>query len=115
MYEANKQCYITFYEDWIGRPCDCSYHIKSIEENGDRISIFLDDIEVVVDNHRNVQSDSKEYTIAHADKVSVFQNDKVYRIYEKTDKGIRRIENGQADYLKVKSPGYAVCMSILPW
>ena len=42
MHELNKQCYITFYGDWIGRPCDNVYLVKIIEENADRIRIVLD-------------------------------------------------------------------------
>ena len=83
MHELNKQCYITFYGDWIGRPCDNVYLVKTIEENADRIRIVLDVYEVMADNPRNIQSDTKSYTIAHADKVTVYENGLVYRIYEK--------------------------------
>ena len=50
-------------------------------------------------------------TIAHADKVTVNLNDNVFIIYEKTDIGLKRTENGQADY--VKQTDYAVCVNIL--
>ena len=115
MRELNKQCYITFYGDWIGRPCDNIFHVKTIEENAGRIKIVLDGYEVVADNPRNIQSDTKEYTIAHADKVTVYENGKVFRIYEKTAKGLTRIEDGHSDALKVENPYYAVEVSILNW
>ena len=111
MYEVNKQCYITFYGEWIGRPCDNVYCLKSIEEKDGRIRIVLDDMEVSIDNPVNIQSAPDKYTIAHADKVTVNLNDNVFIIYEKTDKGLKRTENGQVDY--VKQTDYAVCVNIL--
>lgn len=69
MHELNKQCYITFYGDWIGRPCDNVYLVKTIE----------------------------------------------YRIYEKTNEGLTRTEDGHTDVIKVESPYFAVNVSMLNW
>lgn len=115
MHELNKQCYITFYGDWIGRPCDNVYLVKTIEEKADRIRIVLDVYEVMADNPRNIQSDTKSYTIAHADKVTVYENGLVYRIYEKTNEGLTRTEDGHTDVIKVESPYFAVNVSMLNW
>lgn len=115
MRELNEQCYITFYGDWIGRPCDNVYHVKTIEEDAGRVRIVLDEYEVVADNPRNIQSDTKKYTIAHADKVTVYENGNVFRIYEKTLEGLTRTEDGHTEALKAESPHSAVEVSILHW
>lgn len=111
--ELNEQCDITFYGDWIGRPCDNVFLVKTIEENVERIKIVLDEYVVVVDNPQNIQSEAKEYTIAHADKVTIYENWNVFRIYEKIAGRLTKTEDGHTEALKTERPYYAVCVSIL--
>ena len=106
-----KNVFITFYGDWIGRPCDNYYCVNSIEEYDHQINISLDDMAVVVDDPVNVQKTVNEYKVVHARKITISKGNSILRVYEITSEGIKRTEDGQAKIIDVKEPYYALCIT----
>lgn len=102
---------ICFYGDWIGRPCDNIYYLKSIEKSNNQIRLVFDDMEVVADNPKTIHSDEHEFTVTHAERITISQRGSVTRIYEKTDNGIKKIDQYESTYIKIESPYYAICFS----
>ena len=106
-----KNVFITFYGDWIGRPCDNYFCVNSIEEYDHQINISLDDMAVVVDDPVNVQKTVNEYKVVHARKITISKGNSILRVYEKTSEGIKRTEDRQAKIIDLKEPYYALCIT----
>ena len=79
-----KNVFITFYGDWIGRPCDNYFCVNSIEEYDHQINISLDDMAVIVDEPVNIQKTGNEYKVVHARKSTISKGNSILRFYEKT-------------------------------
>ena len=106
-----KYVFITFYGDWIGKPCDNYYCVNSIEESDHQITISLDDMVIVVDNPVNTQKTAKEYSVAHAGKITISNGSSILRVYEKTSEGVKRTDDGQSEIIEIKEPYYALCIT----
>ena len=109
--KSSTSVYITFYGDYIGRPCDNIYFFKSLEEIDDEIKIHLDSLDIVVSKPQNIQSSDSEISIAHAEKVTIYNSGQVFLIYEKTQEGVKKTEQYQTEIIAAKSPYFAVDIS----
>lgn len=106
-----KHVFITFYGDWIGRPCDNYYCVNSIEEYDHQIKILFDDMVVVADDPVNIQKTVNEYSVAHAGRITISNGSSILRVYEKTSEGVKRTDDGQSEIIEIKEHYYALCMT----